>query len=279
MRNAILQDFSLVEEMQSFNEGKHFSSYRFLGSKPVKDGYRFTLWAPHAKSAALQGDFSGWRLLPMRAVYPTGAWTLVCKEAKPGDCYKYRIEDPEGAYHYKADPYAQENEMPPKDASVIYDLPKIQWQDKRWMTARRRTSIYHKPLNIYEVHFSSWKRHPDGSSCSFYDLAETLLPYVKDMGYTHIEFMPLMDHPLEASWGYQITGYYAMSARFGHCEELMYFINQAHQMGIGVIMDWVPGHFCRNDYALAYFDGTPTYEYEDVNQADNVRWRMYEPEP
>ncbi|MFT4146210.1 MAG: 1,4-alpha-glucan branching protein GlgB [Mobilitalea sp.] len=272
MRDAKREDFLLVDEMQRFNEGNHFTSYTFLGSKPVAGGYRFTVWAPNAKSVGLSGDFSDWKPLPMEPVFETGAWTLINSLAKQGDCYKYFIEDQDGNCHYKLDPYAFAFEMPPKDASLIYDFPKTQWKDGQWMRARKQKPVYQKPLNIYEVHPSSWKRHPDGRYYSFYDLVESLIPYVKEMGYTHIEFMPLMDYPLEASWGYQITGYYAVSARYGNCEGLSHFVNEAHQAGIGVIVDWVPGHFCRNDYALAYYDGTPTYEYNDVNRANNVRW-------
>ena len=138
-------------------------------------------------------------------------------------------------------------------------MPEKKWKDGRWAANKKRKSIYQKPLNIYEVHFSSWKKHDDGSWYSFKDLAETLIPYVKEMGYTHIEFMPLMEHPLEASWGYQITGYFAVAARYGNLLELRDFVEEAHKEGVGVIMDWVPGHFCKNDYALSNFDGTPDF--------------------
>ena len=155
---------------------------------------------------------------------------------------------------------------------MVWGLEDFEWSDQVWMNQQWRKNSVHSPLNIYEVHASSWRRHPDGRTYTFAELADSLIPYVKEMGYTHIEMMPLMDHPLDASWGYQITGYYAVCGRYGTLEEFKDFVNQAHQAGIGVIMDWVPGHFCRNANALAYYDGTPTFEYQDVNRANNVGW-------
>lgn len=272
MNSTNVKDFLLVDEMQIFNEGRHFSSYKFLGNKLVSDGYRFTVWAPNAKSVSLVGDFSQWKPLLMERVFETGAWTILSCEAKQGDCYKYLVEDRNGNFAYKIDPYAFAFEEPPKDASIVYDLPAMEWNDLSFMRGRKQRSMYQNPLNIYEVHTSSWRQHPDGRYYTFYELADSLIPYVKDMGYTHIEFMPLMDHPLDASWGYQITGFYAVSKRFGDCEAFKHFVNQAHQAGIAVLIDWVPGHFCSNDYALYYYDGTATYEYQDKNRAKNVRW-------
>ena len=266
----------LENQMYLFNIGEHFESYRFFGSKKRnednKDGWRFTVWAPNAKSVALVGDFSDWKPIEMHKIGKTGGWSVFTEDAKEGECYKYYIEDENGKKKYKIDPYSFAYEVPPKDASVILDMPDKKWKDGRWQANKKRKSIYQKPLNIYEVHFSSWKKHEDGSWYSFKDLAEALIPYVKEMGYTHIEFMPLMEHPLEASWGYQITGYYAVAARYGNLLELREFVEEAHKEGIGVIMDWVPGHFCRNDYALSYFDGTPTFEYADPNRGVNNRW-------
>jgi 1,4-alpha-glucan branching enzyme len=266
----------LEKQMYLFNIGEHFESYRFFGSKKRnednKDGWRFTVWAPNAKSVSLVGDFSDWKPIEMHRIGKTGGWSVFTEDAKEGQCYKYYIEDKNGKKKYKIDPYSFAYEVPPKDASVILDMPDKKWKDGRWQANKKRKAIYQKPLNIYEVHFSSWKKHEDGSWYSFKDLAEALIPYVKEMGYTHIEFMPLMEHPLEASWGYQITGYYAVAARYGNLLELREFVEEAHKEGIGVIMDWVPGHFCRNDYALSYFDGTPTFEYADPNRGVNNRW-------
>ncbi|MGP6139988.1 1,4-alpha-glucan branching protein GlgB [Jeotgalibaca sp. A127] len=266
----------IEKEMYLFNNGQHFESYRFMGSKPSsennKNGWRFTVWAPNAKTVSLVGDFSEWGEIPMERIGETGAWSIFTEKAEVGHCYKYFIETQDGKTFYKIDPYALAFEVPPKDASIVQDLPEKKWKDSLWYANKKRKSIYKKPLNIYEVHFASWKRHPDGRSYSFKELAETLIPYVKEMGYTHIEFMPLMEHPLEASWGYQITGYFAVAARYGNVLELREFVEEAHKNGIGVIVDWVPGHFCKNDYALPYFDGTPTYEYHDPNRAVNNRW-------
>lgn len=267
---------ALEKEMYLFNTGEHFESYRFLGSKRSVEndqtGWRFTVWAPNAKQVFVVGDFSKWEPLAMDALGETGAWTVFSEDAQEGQCYKYLIEDQLGHRQYKIDPYALAFEVPPKDASVIQDLPPKRWRDGRWMTNKKRKPIYQKPLNIYEVHFGSWMRHPDGTYYTFSELAEHLIPYVKKMGYTHIEFMPLMEHPLEASWGYQITGYFAVAGRFGNVLELRDFVEEAHKQGLGVIVDWVPGHFNRNDYAMAYYDGTPTYEYQDHNRAANNRW-------
>ena len=262
----------LTKEMQEFNKGEHFSSYQFLGNKSEEEGCRFTVWAPNAKEVSLVGDFSNWNPISMEFIEGTGAWTCLAEHAKQGDCYKYKIEDKNGKVSYKIDPYARAFEMPPKDASLVYDVPDMEWKDSTWMRKRKQKSFMEKPLNIYEVHPSSWRMHPDGRYYTFEELADSLIPYVSDMGYSHIEFMPLTDHPLDASWGYQITGYYAVSKRYGDCEGLQHFVDKAHQAGVGVIMDWVPGHFCRNEYALAYYDGTATFEYENYDRANNIGW-------
>lgn len=267
---------SLEKEMYLFNKGEHYESYRIMGSKKSyendQDGWRFTVWAPHAKQVSLVGDFSNWENVSMDKVAETGAWSVFHTQANEGQCYKYLLEDQHGNSKYKIDPFALAFEVPPKDASIIQDLPEKKWSDGRWRANKKRKPIYKKPLNIYELHFSSWKQHEDGTPYTFEELSKTLIPYVKEMGYTHIELMPVMEHPLEASWGYQTTGFYAVAARFGNVLEFREFVDEAHQQGIGVIVDWVPGHFCRNDYALAYYDGTPTYEYHDPNRAINQRW-------
>lgn len=266
----------LEKELYLFNNGEHFESYRIMGSKRSDEeagsGWRFTVWAPNAKQVYLVGDFSNWEPITMNMIGETGVWSAFSLEAEEGHCYKYLVEDQTGQRAYKMDPYALAFEVPPKDASIVQDLPEKKWRDGHWLANKKRKSIYQKPLNIYEVHFASWKRHEDGTSYSFSELADELIPYVKEMGYTHIELMPIMDHPLEASWGYQITGYFAVAGRYGNVLEFREFVETAHQNGIGVILDWVPGHFCRNDYALAYFDGTPTFEYQDEHRANNYRW-------
>lgn len=258
-----------------FNIGNHRKAYTFLGSHKAtrmgRTGYQFRVWAPRCTAVYLQGDFNDWALLPMEH-HVSGIWSVFVEGAKAGQCYKYGIEDNLGNITYKMDPFGFRFELPPKDATVIHDLNPFEWTDQHWQTLQEQSSLDENPLQIYEVHASSWRRHSDGSAYTFVELADTLIPYVKQMGYTHIEFLPLMDHPLAASWGYQITGFYAFNALYGKPEELQYFVNKAHKEGIGVFLDWVPGHFSRNAYALAYFDGTPTFEFEDNNRANNVGW-------
>lgn len=264
----------LKEELYLFNHGEYFDSYLTFGVQPIGEGrVRFTVWAPHAQEIAVVGDFNDWHEEDLMAkVDDTGVWTLEMTGVYEGQCYKYRIVQSDGNVAYKIDPYALNFEVRPKDASVVKFLPEKDWQDHTWMNARRRWPVYDRPVNIYEVHLSSWRHHGDGSWYSIDELATELIPYVKDMGYTHIEFMPLMEHPLDASWGYQPTGFYALSSKYGYMEQLQNFVERAHQAGIGVIMDWIPGHFNRNDYGLAYYDGTPQFEYADKNQADNHQW-------
>ncbi|WP_205700209.1 1,4-alpha-glucan branching protein GlgB [Erysipelothrix sp. HDW6A] len=272
MATMDITSIDLVSEMSLFNQGLNFRSYEFLGCKPCDEGFCFTVWAPHAKSVSLVGDFSEWNPLPMDALFETGAWTLRCDNAKIGDCYKYRIEDQFGHTIDKIDPYALQHEVPPKDASIVSVLPKFAWKDATWLRSRRHKVQLNQAINVYEVHATSWKKAEDGRDLNLQELADVLIPYVKDMGYTHIEFMPVMDHPLDASWGYQITGYFAVAGRYGTVEQFMYLVNEAHKAGIGVLLDWVPGHFNRNEVALSYYDGTPTYEYQSHIRATNVRW-------
>ncbi|MER2131721.1 MAG: 1,4-alpha-glucan branching protein GlgB [Carnobacterium inhibens] len=267
----------LEEELFLFNTGEYFDSYLTLGCNrdtyEGNAGFRFTVWAPNAISMAVVGDFSDWDLgIEMEKIGKTGCWTAFSDKAIEGQCYKYRIEQPDGTVKLKIDPYAFEFEVRPKDASIVKGLPEKKWKDGLWSANKKRFSIYERPLNIYEVHLSSWKHHDDGSWYTIPELKNELIPYVKKMGYTHIEFMPLMEHPLDASWGYQLTGYYALSSKFGTMEEFQDLVEVAHLANIGVIMDWVPGHFNRNDYGMVHFDGTPQFEYTDKNKAQNNRW-------
>ncbi|SEK43350.1 1,4-alpha-glucan branching enzyme [Carnobacterium iners] len=267
----------LEKEMYLFNTGQHFDSYLSLGCSyeiyEGTEGFRFTVWAPHAKKVSLVGDFCSWTDgLEMERVNKTGSWTVFTAVAQEGHCYKYLIEQANGESKLKIDPYAYAFEVRPKDASVVKDLPQKKWRDSLWMANKKRYAHTTRPMTIYEVHLSSWKCHADGSWYSLTELQDELIPYVKEMGYTHIEFMPLMEHPLDASWGYQLTGYYAISSKYGTMEEFQNFVEAAHQAHLGVIMDWVPGHFNRNDYGMAYFDGTAQFEYTDTNKAQNFRW-------
>lgn len=274
MTFAALQE-QLSEHIYHFNHGNHEAAYQFLGCHKVDQdgvtGYRFAIWAPHAANVYIQGDFNHWQNEPLSHI-EAGVWAGIIEGAERSQCYKVGIDHGNGHIEYKIDPFGFNFEIAPKDATVVWGLEDFEWSDQVWMNQQWRKNSVHSPLNIYEVHASSWRRHPDGRTYTFAELADSLIPYVKEMGYTHIEMMPLMDHPLDASWGYQITGYYAVCGRYGTLEEFKDFVNQAHQAGIGVIMDWVPGHFCRNANALAYYDGTPTFEYQDVNRANNVGW-------
>ncbi|SDQ17706.1 1,4-alpha-glucan branching protein GlgB [Carnobacterium viridans] len=268
---------NLEKELYLFNTGEHFDSYLTMGCKKDsykgKDGFRFTVWAPNAKSVGLTGEFSDWHMgIEMERIGETGCWTVFNEQAIEGQCYKYRIEQSDGTVKLKIDPYAFEFEVRPNDASIVKNLPEKKWRDGLWTASKKRFSIYERPLNIYEVHLSSWKHHEDDSWYTIPELQQELIPYVKKMGYTHIEFMPLMEHPLDASWGYQLTGYYAVSSKFGTMEEFQNFVEAAHLANIGVLMDWVPGHFNRNDYGMVYFDGTPQFEYKDKDKAENNRW-------
>ncbi len=263
----------LKDALYLFNNGEYFDSYHTFGNKKEEGGVRFTVWAPNALDISLVGDFNEWNDdLRMSHVGETGAWTIVVPNAKEGDCYKYKVTQANGEVAYKIDPYALEFEVRPKDASIVRELPKKDWKDSGWFAARNRWPVNDRPMNIYEVHLSSWKHHEDDSWYTITELKDELIPYIKDMGYTHIEFMPLMEHPLDASWGYQPTGFYALSSKYGTMEELQDFVEEAHKEGIGIIMDWIPGHYNRNAYGMAYFDGTPQFEYTDKNQADNNRW-------
>jgi len=263
----------LNQALYLFNHGEYFDSYHTFGNKREEGGVRFTVWAPNAQNIAIVGDFNDWEDEHfLEKVGETGAWTGVVSNAEEGHCYKYKVVQFDGTIAYKIDPYALEFEVRPKDASIVKELPKKKWKDSGWFAARNRWKIYDRPMNIYEVHLSSWKQHEDGSWYTIPELQEELIPYVKNLGYTHIEFMPLMEHPLDASWGYQPTGFFAISSKFGTIEEFQDFVEAAHKEGIGVLMDWVPGHFNRNDYGMAYYDGTPQFEYSDPNQANNNRW-------
>lgn len=267
-----MKETRLLDEVLSFNEGKHIHIYKILGAHRDGDGVRFSVWAPCAKGVAVVGDFSNWEPIWMEPLFQSGVWVAHVNNVYEGNHYKYLIVDQNDNHHMKIDPFAQKFEMPPQNASIIYFEPEFIWTDEAWYEQNKAVDSDSRPLNIYEVHASSWMRHYDGSAYSFYELADKLVPYVKEMGYTHIEFMPLMEHPLDASWGYQITGYFAVASRYGDKQGLRHFVNEAHRNGIGVILDWVPGHFCQNSDALASFDGTNTFEYQNEICAMNQRW-------
>ncbi len=273
--DSFLTDYDLY----LFGEGNHLRIYEKLGAHVVeingRKGVHFALWAPNAKEVSVIGSFNNWdptadRLSPPG---PSGVWTLFVPGIGEGELYKYHIKSRvNGVIRIKSDPYAFYSEVRPKTASIVYDINRYRWNDGEWLEARSRTDYLQRPLNVYEVHLGSWRRRPDGGFLTYRELAAELIPYVKDLGYTHIELLPVTEHPLDASWGYQTTGYFAPTSRFGTPEDFMYFVDTCHQAGIGVILDWVPGHFPRDDHALRFFDGTCLYEYEDPRKGEHREW-------
>jgi 1,4-alpha-glucan branching enzyme len=264
-------------DLYLFHEGRHFHSYRFMGAQIQqvgnRDGVRFTVWAPNAAAVQVVGDFNGWQGEQhcLKRISQSGIWTLFIPDIDKGALYKYEIQTADGRLVSKADPYAFAAELRPGTASQVADIGGYLWGDDTWRQQEGFVS-YQSPLVIYEVHAGSWQRNSDGSFLTYRQLAEVLVPYVKDMGYTHIELLPLAEHPLDASWGYQATGYYAATSRYGSPTDLMYLIDCCHQQGIGVIMDWVPGHFCKDDHGLRQFDGTALYEHWQTDRAENYGW-------
>ncbi len=266
-----------------FGEGNHFKSYDKLGSHLMTvngvSGVHFAVWAPNAKSVAVIGNFNYWFVgsHPMTRVSSSGIWALFIPGLKEFEVYKYAIRSlVDDEVRIKADPYAFQAEMRPRTASVVADLSRYQWKDAKWMETRASTDPLTSPLSIYEVHLGSWKRRgPDLAFLNYRDLAHELVDYVKGMGYTHIQLLPIMEHPLDQSWGYQVLSYFAPSSRFGPPEELMYFVDHCHQNGIGVILDWVPSHFPKDGHGLAYFDGKQIYAYEDWKKGEHKDWSTF----
>mgnify|MGYP002756964123 CR=1 FL=1 len=276
------QEFFYEENLEKdaylFNEGKNLRAYEFLGAHRVtidnEDYVRFVVWAPRAKYVNLVGDFNSWDELdlPLKPIGDTGLWTITLKGVQVYDAYKYRIVGEWGEIKYKADPFAFHSELRPKTASKFYDLRDYDWKDSRWLKNRAKEDMKHQPMSIYEVNLSSWKKKENGDFYSYREMAKELVDYVKSMKFTHVELMPVMEHPYDGSWGYQISGYYAPTSRFGTPKDFMYLVDCFHKKDIGVILDWVPGHFCPDDFALRTFDGTPTYEHPDSNLSVNPQW-------
>lgn len=264
-----------------FKEGTNYKAYEMLGSiymeadeaNHVPGGYRFAVWAPNAASVSLVGDFNGWSVgvNPLKKLGSTGVWYLFVPGMQEGMRYKYAITSKDGTTALKADPYAFYSEVRPHTASMTANLAKYEWNDTKWQKSRS-TNPYEKPMLIYEIHAGSWKQHEDGSFLTYTELADTLVPYLVEMGYTHVELMPLTEYPYDGSWGYQVTGYFSATSRYGRPEELMYFIDKCHQNEIAVIMDWVPAHFPKDAHGLARFDGTRLYEYENPLIGEQPEW-------
>ncbi len=270
----LLTDFDL----HLHGEGTHYESYNTMGAHLVEcdgvPGVRFAVWAPNALVVSVVGDFNEWdsRRHPMR-LRNGGVWEIFIPHLSAGATYKFDIRSRFRGYHQqKADPYAFFSEAPPNSASVVWDIDGYEWHDAAWLEQRAKRNLLKEPVSIYEVHAGSWLRGPFGRQLSWRELAHSLIPYVKKMGYTHIELLPIFEHPFAGSWGYQVIGYYAPTARFGTPQDFMYFVDRCHQEGIGVIVDWVPAHFPRDAHGLAYFDGTALYEHEDPRKGEHRDW-------
>ena len=254
-------------------EGRHEQLYEKLGAHVGDDGVAFAVWAPNAAKVAVVGEWNAWdgRANPMEQRATSGIWETVCVDAPEGALYRYEITTRNGNVLLKSDPYAFAAEMPPGNASRIF-RSRYEWSDEAWLERRRESAPHARPLSIYEVHLGSWRRTLDNQPLSYRDLAEQLGAYVKDLGFTHVELLPVMEHPYSGSWGYQVTGYFAPTARFGDPDEFRAFVDELHRQGIGVILDWVPAHFPRDDWALARFDGTALYEHEDPRRGAHPDW-------
>lgn len=278
--NYLTEQFTSFDRylaLEAFSEGRSFQAYKLFGAHPDiqegKEGYRFLLWAPNAANVCLMGDFNHWNnsAHPMTSL-EGGLWETFVPRLKQYDNYKYAIHTQDGRIVAKSDPYGFHSETRPQTATKLYPLDKYNWNDQSWLQAQESQAAYQKPLNIYECHLGSWRRGGEGAFLSYRDMAGLLVPYVKEMGYTHVEFLPVMEHPLDESWGYQVTGYFAATSRFGTPDDLKYLIDQLHQGGIGVILDWVPAHFPRDEFGLYQFDGTATYEYQDALKGEHPQW-------
>jgi 1,4-alpha-glucan branching enzyme len=268
-----------AHDLHIFNEGRNYQTYRMLGAQPETRkqvaGVRFRVWAPNAARVSVVGDFNQWdgRVDPMASLGASGVWELFIPGLAAGALYKYELRYRDtGMVARKTDPYGRQFEYRPATASRVAAAPAHQWGDQEWMARRGSWDWLHAPLSIYEVHPGSWMRHPGGGFYNYRELAGRLVPYARDLGYTHIEFMPLMEHPLDESWGYQCTGFFAPTSRFGSPDDLRFLIDACHAAGLGVILDWVPGHFPADDFALAHFDGTPLYEHADPRMGMHPDW-------
>ncbi|WP_317890740.1 1,4-alpha-glucan branching protein GlgB [Paenibacillus arenilitoris] len=266
------------EQLYLFNEGSSYHSYRFMGAHLIKrrgtGGVRFAVWAPNAAEVRVIGDFNRWdgRKHVMERMGTTGVFSLFVPKIGEGELYKYEIVSADGSAIRKADPYAFYAERRPGTASVVAGLGGYKWNDAAWYESKRKKPAYSNPLLIYEVHPGSWKIKGKEMFLTFEELAEQLVPYAAELGYTHIELMPVAEHPLDQSWGYQITGFYSVTSRYGSPKQLMGFVDECHRHGIGVILDWVPGHFCKDDHGLRLFDGSPIFEGADSKRAEKPLW-------
>lgn len=269
-------------DMYLLGQGTHYDIYKKLGAHPAVEedvqGVRFAVWAPNAKQVSVIGNFNNWdfKKNPMKRLEPMGVYELFIPNIALGSLYKYQIETKDKRMIYKTDPYGNCAELRPDNASVVVDIEGFRWSDKNWMKKRDQVKIGSEPLSIYEVHPGSWKRHlgREGNSCfyNYREFAHSLTEYVLEMGYTHVELMGILEYPYDGSWGYQVTGYYAPTSRYGTPEDFMYFVNYLHKNKIGIILDWVPAHFPKDSHGLAEFDGTCLYEYADPKKGEHPDW-------
>ena len=266
-------------DLHLFGEGRHHHSYRFLGAHVHEvdgvAGIRFAVWAPNAERVSVVGDFNRWdgRTHQMRVCGGSGVWELFIPDLEPGHLYKYELRNRHsGEVLLKADPYGQAQELRPRTGSIITAHSPYQWGDGDWMAQRAVADWQHIPMSVYEVHLGSWRRDPEGEFLNYRDLAHQLVDYVREMGFTHIELLPVTEHPYDLSWGYQATGYFAPTSRFGTPDDFRYFIDHCHRNGVGVLLDWVPAHFPKDAHGLAHFDGTPLYEHADPRLGEHKDW-------
>jgi 1,4-alpha-glucan branching enzyme len=273
----VLSDFDL----HLFGEGTHLRMFEKLGAHRLRvgatTGVHFAVWAPNADRVSVIGDFNAWdgRVHPMRLLTASGVWELFIPDLRDGEKYKFEIRTRSGALLKKSDPFAVAFETPPQTASVVRDISRFQWNDRDWMAARpNEASWLHRPMAVYEVHLGSWARVPEDGNrfLTYREMADRLVPYVKDLGCTHIELLPVMEHPFSGSWGYQVLGFFAPTSRFGSPDDFKLLVDACHRAGLGVILDWVPGHFPKDEHGLARFDGTALFEHEDPRQGEHQDW-------
>ena len=273
----VLSDYDL----HLFAEGTHYRAWERFGAHRMtighETGVHFAVWAPNAQRVSVIGDFNRWdgRTHVMRKLIPSGVWEMFIPDLADGMPYKYEVRTHAGHLLQKADPYARRFEVPPNSASVIWSDGGHRWSDSDWIQDRESFGGWHdRPMSIYEVHLGSWRRVPDEGyrSLTYRELATTMVPYVREMGYTHIELMPVLEHPFTGSWGYQVIGFFAPTSRFGTPDDFRYFVDECHRHGLGVILDWVPGHFPKDEHGLAHFDGTALYEHADPRQGEHREW-------
>ena len=259
-----------------FHEGTNYQAHKMFSPVPAvengEEGWNFAVWAPNAAAVSVVGEFNGWDKTAHPMKEEGGIWSLFIPGLRQYDTYKYAVTDKKGRTVFKCDPYGLHFETAPANASKLYDISGYRWKDRKWMKERQDYNPYGSPMNIYEVHAGSWRRYQDGNLLSYAALADQLIPYLKKMGYTHVELMPVTEYPYDGSWGYQVTGMFAPTSRYGTPHDFMEFVDRCHRSGIGVILDWVLAHFPRDEHGLAMFDGTPLYEYADPRKGEHKEW-------